>query len=202
MVHQNKRVHNHSCGSVQRTEASPKTTTNSRFSKQNSRKKNGSRSKKVSMVRVKNNFDRTSHPKIPANSISSILLNDSLDAFRQFSGATINDEDRTQNTNKLLRDAYRDNLMELSESSLSPTRGLKRGYLGSSQKSPLYTLNSTKAWAKKYNHLLQRYKSKHIERSSSANTAMSEREISKLKDSNASLLNENDVLNREVYNLV
>lgn len=92
--------------------------------------------------------------------------------------------------------------MELSESSLSPTRGLKRGYLGSSQKSPLYTLNSTKARAKKYNHLLQRYKSKHIERSSSANTAMSEREISRLKDSNVSLVNENDTLNREMYHLV
>lgn len=150
---------------------------------------------KISMVRVKNKFeeDRPNRNQIhiPANSIS----NDSFDFFNSLKNQTLDSRGRMP---------YRENMVELSESSISPTRDtgtISQGYIN---KSPLYSLNPTNARAEKYKtHLLNKYKS-HIERSNSANTAgITEWDegLSFMNETNYNLATENERLAKEVQRL-
>ena len=146
---------------------------------------------KISMVKVKNQFDEDRpHNKtnihIPANSIS----NDSFDFFSSAKNRTIDDGGRMP---------YRENMGELSETSVSPTWDTGTISAGYINKSPLYSLNPSNARAEKYkNHLLSKYKS-HIERSNSANTAgLTDRDEGFSMINETNLLMENDKLHWEV----
>lgn len=154
------------------------------------------------MVRVKNKFDDWSWKvHIPGNSISSSILNDSLDMFKSLKNAqTLEDEISSHTRNLLISAPYRENIVELSESSLSPPQGSKQSMQLLKNKSPLYSLNNQKT-RKDHNNLIFSWKYKtHIERSSSAQ-AVTEREIHYLQEANHNLMTDNDSLTQEVREL-
>jgi len=88
--YQKKRAHNHSAGSVQKFDQSTKASSIAKFSKNNSRKKTSSRSKKISLGWVKNWFDN--HIHIPGTSFSSSLLNESFEVLKNMKSNTLDDD--------------------------------------------------------------------------------------------------------------
>lgn len=144
-----------------------------------------------------NGFEEKRHVHIPGTSFSSSLLNESFDQLK-FTNKTLDEDFSSQTWNLLISAPYRDNKgVELSESSLSPSLG-KPSDPHLHIKSPLYSLNSSKTWTDKYkSHLFNRYWS-NIERSNSANPAITEWEVYYLQDANINLMNDNDQLTKEV----
>lgn len=81
MNYQKKRLHNHSCGSVQKLDTSTKASSIAKIaSNKNTRKKSSSRGKKISIARMK--FEDKHPIHIPGTSFSSSLLNESFDVLK------------------------------------------------------------------------------------------------------------------------
>jgi hypothetical protein len=132
---------------------------------------------------MKNHFDDRLPINMPGNSFSSSLLNESFDHLKHFNHNKTLDDDFSCNTRNLLISApyweSKHKHVDLSDTSLSPQLGnnMKQSDGHLQIKSPLYTLNSSKTRTEKYkSHLFNWYRN-NIERSNSANPAITEREV-------------------------